>query len=85
MNKDKIKKEYKGAIDGLVTNCISAIHNNDQQFIEQIYNNIASTLIQVVAKFRQANPNIDLRALFIYEKNVHQQRMAVGQALSDEE
>ena len=83
--KDKIKKENKGSIDGLVTNCISAIHNNDRQFIEQIFNNIASTLIQVVAEFRQANPNIDLRALFINEQNVHQQRMAAGQALNDEE
>ncbi|KAK8870510.1 hypothetical protein M9Y10_008394 [Tritrichomonas musculus] len=70
--KDKIKKEKKGAIDGLVANCIAAIHNNDRQFIEQIFNNITSTLIQVVAEFRQANPNIDIRALFINEQNVHQ-------------
>ena len=69
----------------MVTNCISAIHNNDRQFIEQIFNNIASTLIQVVAEFHQANPNIDLRALFINELNVHQQRMAAGQTLNDEE
>lgn len=41
--------------------------------------------MQVVAEFHQANPNIDLRALYINEQNVHQQRMAAGQALNDEE